>query len=79
MVCWRNLQNDCVAMTDPNFKPAIPNDIETLIAMMRELYAHDGLAFDEAVARRALLGVIGDETFGRVFMILMNVWMRRLA
>ncbi|HEU0177426.1 MAG TPA: GNAT family N-acetyltransferase [Blastocatellia bacterium] len=57
-------------MTDPNFKPATPNDIETLIAMMRELYAHEGLAFDKAVARRALLGVIGDETFGRVFLIL---------
>lgn len=59
-------------MTDPNFKPATPGDIEALIAMMRELYAHDGLAFDDANARRALLGLIGDESFGRVFLIVMT-------
>jgi ribosomal protein S18 acetylase RimI-like enzyme len=57
-------------MTDPNFKPATPNDIEPLIAMMRELYAHDGLAFDEANARRALSGLIADKTFGRAFLII---------
>jgi ribosomal protein S18 acetylase RimI-like enzyme len=56
-------------MTDPDFKPATTGDIEALIAMMRELYAHDGSAFDDANARRALLGLIGDETFGRVFLI----------
>ena len=50
-------------MTDPDFKFATPDDIEALIVMMRDLYAHDGLApLDEATARRALLGVIGDDT-----------------
>lgn len=58
-------------MTDPSFKPATPDNIETLIAMMREFYAHEGLAFDEAIARRALQGVIGDDTLGRVFLILL--------
>jgi ribosomal protein S18 acetylase RimI-like enzyme len=58
-------------MADPVFKPANADDIEALLAMMRELYAHDGLAFDEAIARRALLGVIGDDTFGHVFLILL--------
>src|SRR5215510_6492259 len=59
-------------MTDPNFKPATSDDIEALIVMMRELYAHDGLApFDEAGARRALLGVLGDDALGRVFLILL--------
>jgi ribosomal protein S18 acetylase RimI-like enzyme len=59
-------------MAAPIFKPASPDDIETLIVMMRDLYAHDGLApLDEGVARRALLGVIGDDTLGRVFLILL--------
>ena len=58
-------------MTDSIFKPATSDDVETLLVMMRDLYAHDGLApLDEGVARRALLGVIGDGTLGRVFLIL---------
>jgi ribosomal protein S18 acetylase RimI-like enzyme len=56
-------------MADPVFEPATSNEIEMLVAMMRELYAYDGLAFDEAIARRALMGVIDNETFGRVFLI----------
>jgi diamine N-acetyltransferase len=60
-------------MADPVFKSATSDDIETLIVMMRDLYAHDGLApLDEESARRALLGVISDDTFGRVFMILLE-------
>jgi diamine N-acetyltransferase len=59
-------------MVDPVFKPATSDEIEILIVMMRELYAHDGtMTFDETIARRALLGVISDQTFGRVFLILM--------
>jgi ribosomal protein S18 acetylase RimI-like enzyme len=59
-------------MVDPIFKPATSDDVETLIVMMRDLYAHDGLApLDEAPARGALLGVIGDDALGRVFLILL--------
>jgi len=58
-------------MADPVFKPATSGEIEALIAMMRELYAHDSLKFDEEIARRALQIIIGDESFGRVFMILL--------
>jgi GNAT superfamily N-acetyltransferase len=58
-------------MTDPIFNPAAPDDIETLIPMMRDFYAHEGLAFDEAIARRALLGVIDGDAFGRVFLIIL--------
>src|SRR5262245_64034144 len=59
-------------MTDPDFHLGESDAIEALIMMMRDLYAHDGLApLDEAIARRALLGVIGDDTLGRVFLILM--------
>src|SRR5262249_49208787 len=57
-------------MVDPIFKPATSDDLETLIVMMRDLCANDGLApLDEATARRALLGVICDDTLGRVFLI----------
>jgi diamine N-acetyltransferase len=59
-------------MAESIFKPATSDDVETLIVMMRDLYAHDGLApLDEAAARRALSGVIGDDTLGRVFLILL--------
>jgi ribosomal protein S18 acetylase RimI-like enzyme len=59
-------------MVDPVFKPATSDEIEILIVMMRDFYAHDGtVAFDEAIARRSLLGVISDDTFGRVFLILL--------
>ena len=57
-------------MSEPVFKPASSDEIETLIAMMRDLYAHEGLKFDEAVARRALQTIIDDKNFGRVFLIL---------
>jgi ribosomal protein S18 acetylase RimI-like enzyme len=60
-------------MADPVFKSATSEDIETLIMMMRDLYGHDGLApLDEASARRALPGIIGDDTFGRVFIIFLE-------
>jgi ribosomal protein S18 acetylase RimI-like enzyme len=59
-------------MAESIFKPATSDDVETLIVMMRDLYAHDGLGpLDEAAARRALSGVIGDDTLGRVFLILL--------
>jgi ribosomal protein S18 acetylase RimI-like enzyme len=59
-------------MAEPVFRPATADDIETLISMMREFYAHEGLAFDESIARRALRGVIGSEMFGCVFLILLE-------
>jgi ribosomal protein S18 acetylase RimI-like enzyme len=58
-------------MIDLNFKLATPDDVETLLAMMRGLYAHDRLAFDETVARRALRGLIDNNKLGRVFLILL--------
>jgi GNAT superfamily N-acetyltransferase len=57
-------------MADPVLKPVTSDEIEILISMMREFYALDGLKFNEATARRALLSIIGDQTFGRVFLIL---------
>jgi len=57
-------------MADPVFKPASSDEIETLIVMMRDFYAHEGLKFDEAAARRALQTIIDNKNFGRVFLIL---------
>ncbi|HEY8460391.1 MAG TPA: GNAT family N-acetyltransferase [Blastocatellia bacterium] len=58
-----------VAMIEPVFKPATADDVETMLAMMRDFYAHDGLAFDESIARRALEGVIGGGALGWAFLI----------
>lgn len=60
-----------VMMIDPDFKLATPDDIEALLAMMIDFYAHEGLALDETIARRALLDLIDDEKLGRVFLILL--------
>jgi len=40
-----------------------------LLEFMRLLYAQDGLAFDEAAARAALAGIVGDRSLGLVWMI----------
>jgi ribosomal protein S18 acetylase RimI-like enzyme len=59
-------------MADAVFKLAAPGDIEALIPMMIDFYAHEGLPFDETIARRALADVIGDGALGRVFLILLE-------
>ena len=51
------------------FQRASAGDIPTLLALMREFYAHEELAFDEAVARQALLGLLQNEAYGRAFLI----------
>jgi GNAT superfamily N-acetyltransferase len=56
-------------MADPVFKPVAQDDLDVALVLMREFYAHEGLAFDEAAAGRALLGLIGDDRFGRAFLI----------
>jgi ribosomal protein S18 acetylase RimI-like enzyme len=38
MAFWRNLRDDCAAMTDPNFKPATPDDIEALLTMIGRVF-----------------------------------------
>src|ERR1041384_6011913 len=52
-----------------NFKPAAPVDLDALIGLMRELYAHDQIAFDEAVARRAANELLLNERLGRIWLI----------
>jgi GNAT superfamily N-acetyltransferase len=52
------------------FHPAVMTDTETLLVMMREFYVHEALRFEEARARQALEGILNDDSFGRVFLIL---------
>jgi GNAT superfamily N-acetyltransferase len=53
----------------PTFKLADTADINTLIDMMRNLYAHDHLAFDEQIARNAIPLILSDPSFGKVWLI----------
>ncbi len=44
-------------------------DIDVLVSMMRELYAHDGVEFDEARSRGALRELMGAAEHGLVLII----------
>lgn len=52
-----------------NYKLADTCDADALLVLMREFYAYEHLAFDEALARAALLEMLGDGAFGRVWLI----------
>ena len=56
-------------MLQLRFQPAAISDRELLLTMMHEFYAHEELSFDEAKARQALEGILGNAAFGRVFLI----------
>lgn len=51
------------------FKRVDETDVETLLPMMADFYLHEGLVFDEMVARRALLGLLKNEAHGQAFLI----------
>ena len=54
---------------DVTFRPAAPDDLELLIELMRGLYEHDRLPFDEQVARRGTQQLMADESLGRIWLI----------
>lgn len=54
-------------MSDADFISAGPGDEELVLAMMRELYAHEAIYFDEARARAALSRLLADDSLGRVW------------
>ncbi|MCA1618509.1 MAG: GNAT family N-acetyltransferase [Acidobacteria bacterium] len=54
----------------PTFRVAAAGDAGALLAMMRELNEHEGMAFDEPRARAALAELIADERFGVAHLIL---------
>lgn len=51
------------------YKTVTASEVDSLLAMMREFYAHERLPFDEAIARRALDGLIHHDAFGRVWLV----------
>ncbi|MFN0119298.1 MAG: N-acetyltransferase family protein [Blastocatellia bacterium] len=53
----------------PQFIRATPADIDTLLSLMEDFYAHEGLALDEQMARNALGQILVNEQFGYVFLI----------
>jgi len=50
-------------------RPATEDDLDTLNAMVRAYYVHDGVAYEELPARRALQEIIRTEYFGRAWLI----------
>jgi len=54
---------------EPIFRIATDADPELRLAMMREYYAYDGHAYDEARARVALVTFLREPSFGRAWLI----------
>ena len=55
--------------SEHRFRPAEPADIETLAALCRELYVHDGTPFHEERHRPAITELIAHPDWGRIFLI----------
>ncbi len=51
------------------FREAEPNDVTALLAMMSELYANDGVPFDDDRSRRAALQLIEEREAGCIWVI----------
>ena len=54
---------------NPQFRVAGESDAPLLLRFMRDYYAFDGHAFDEAKAHEALLAFLSDASFGRAWLI----------
>jgi GNAT superfamily N-acetyltransferase len=51
------------------FRVAAPPDLDLVVALMREYYDFDRLAFDAGRARAALTTLLGDASLGRVWIL----------
>lgn len=51
------------------FDPATHADVDTIIELVRELNEHDGTPFHERSHREALVGLLGNSLYGRVWII----------
>ena len=54
---------------DPVFELASVAELETLIQLMGEFYAYEALPFDKPAARSALQLILGNDSYGRVYLI----------
>lgn len=57
---------------EPSFRVAGAADADALLAMMRGLYAHERIDFDEPAARRALGELLEDDSRGAAHLILLG-------
>lgn len=55
-----------------HFQLASEKDLPRLIELMRELYQHEGMDFDEEVARSGLNKTLLDPTLGSAYLILLD-------
>ncbi len=56
-------------MSEPRFRPATRDDIDTLVPIVREFYADEGIPWDEAMLREALDALLRDPANGRLLLI----------
>ena len=54
---------------DFTFDPATPEDEDVILGMMRELYEHEGIWFDEGRQRAALTRLLADDALGRAWVV----------
>ena len=57
---------------EPSFRVADGGDADTLLVMMRWLYEHERIAFNEASARAALTQLLSDDSCGVAHLILLG-------
>ncbi|HJR05746.1 MAG TPA: GNAT family N-acetyltransferase [Pyrinomonadaceae bacterium] len=57
----------------PVFSLTAASDVDLLVELMREFYAFEHLAFDEAAARSALEKILNERAFGVVHLIRVGV------
>jgi ribosomal protein S18 acetylase RimI-like enzyme len=54
---------------EPVFKLASISNIETLLKLMSEFYAHEQLSFNEQAARSALKLILNNDSYGQIHLI----------
>jgi ribosomal protein S18 acetylase RimI-like enzyme len=54
----------------PQFRLAVESDAELLLDFMREYYAFDGHGYHRDKSRAALIPLLGNSNFGRVWLVL---------
>src|ERR1700693_942989 len=52
-----------------DLRSATPSDLDVLATLVSEYYAFDGLRYDDRLTRRALLELINEERFGRIWLL----------
>jgi ribosomal protein S18 acetylase RimI-like enzyme len=57
------------APANVEFHRASPDDEDALVGLMREFYAYEHLAWDEAVSRAGLRTLLGDEALGQAWLL----------